>query len=81
MTGSEISGTKSLEESSIRSMMISESKRKKPELEKLEELLYSEKMFINPDKWTEFLERAMEDKHFHKALNVFLYSYFIQNYN
>ena len=27
------------------------------------------------------MSRAIEDKQFHKALNVFLYSYFIQNYN
>lgn len=38
-------------------------------------------MFINPDKWSEYVNRAVNDEQFHKALNVFMYSYFIQNYN
>lgn len=41
----------------------------------------SERMFINPDKWSSYMERAMGDPLFHKALNGFLYGYFIQNYN
>lgn len=70
--------------------MISEAKKNKGEFLRLEDkceflrlegLVRSEKMFINPDNWGSFMDRAMGDDHFHKALNGFLYNYFIQHYN
>ena len=53
----------------------------KDDLARLESLMKSERMFINPDAWNEYMERAMKDPQFQKALNAFMYSYFIQNYH
>jgi hypothetical protein len=46
----------------------------------LENLIVSDKMFIDPTKWEEFIKKSKTDEKFHKALSGFLYSYFIQNY-
>jgi hypothetical protein len=40
----------------------------------LENLIASEKMFIDPDKWESFLAKAQTDDKFHRALSAFLYS-------
>ena len=55
--------------------------KEKDDLARLESLMKSERMFINPDAWNEYMERAMKDPQFQKALNAFMYSYFIQNYH
>ena len=46
----------------------------------LQNMMVSDKMFIDPDRWQNFLQRSKKDPKFHKALSAFLYSYFIQNY-
>lgn len=43
-------------------------------------MLNSNKMFVDPNKWDSFLEKAKKDIDFHRALSTFMYSYFIQHY-
>lgn len=62
-------------------VVIDNGKSKGGQLAKMEELLRSDRMFVNPDKWSEFMDKAMTDEQFHKSLNIFLYTYFITHYN